>query len=38
MSYLRANSRSVNQTVYYDNRLNTFTKPPMKEPLVPRDM
>ena len=29
MSYLRAKSRAINQNVYYDNRLNTFTKPPM---------
>jgi microcystin-dependent protein len=29
MSYLRAKSRAINQNVYHDNRLNTFTKPPM---------
>jgi microcystin-dependent protein len=31
MSYLRAKSRAINQNVYFDNRLNTFTKPPMKD-------
>jgi len=31
MSYLRAKSRAINRNVYFDNRLNTFTKPPMKD-------
>jgi len=31
MSYLRARSRAINRNVYFDNRLNTFTKPPMKD-------
>lgn len=29
MSFYRAKRRAINQNVYYDNRLNTFTKPPM---------
>lgn len=29
MSYLRAKSRAINQNVYLDNKLTTFTKPPM---------
>ncbi len=30
MPYPRAKSRSINQTVYYDNRLSSFVKQPMQ--------
>jgi microcystin-dependent protein len=30
MPYLRAKSRAINRTVYFDNRLNTFTQPPIQ--------
>jgi microcystin-dependent protein len=30
MSYLRAKSRAINQNVYYDNRLSTFTNLPIR--------
>jgi microcystin-dependent protein len=31
MSFLRAKRRSINKNVYFDNRLNIFTKPPMND-------
>lgn len=31
MSYLRAQRRTINRNVYFDNRLNTFTRPPMRD-------
>lgn len=30
MSYLRAKSRAINRNVYFDNRLTTFTRPPIQ--------
>ena len=30
MPYLRARNRAINQTVYYDNKLNTFVQPPIQ--------